>query len=130
MNNYQIGDFTTRLKNACLARRKKVVFSYSKINKAIGNILVREGFLEGIQEEVENEIKSLVGKIAYRKRKPVLTDIVLVSKPSLRIYESAKNVKQRRLSQGIEVFTTNAGLLTGKEAKKQGIGGELLFRIW
>ncbi len=127
---YQIGDFIIRLKNACMARRKSVIFSYSKINKAIGDILVKERFLESITEEIEDGKKTLVGNIRYEKRKPALIDVVIVSKPSLRIYTSAKNVGKKNKGFGIDVLSTSVGILTGKEAKKKQVGGELLFTIW
>lgn len=123
-------DFIARLKNAYLARRRTVVFSYSKINVAAGKILVKNGFIEDIKEELQGDKKILVSKLRYEKRKPVVTDVVLVSKPSLRIYRSVKQILRQKKSLGIEVFSTNIGILTGKEAKKQGVGGELLFRIW
>lgn len=123
-------DFTSRLKNAYLARRRTVVFLYSKINKAAGEILVKNGFIKDIKEELQGDKKILVAHLRYEKRKPVVTDVVLVSKSSLRIYRSAKQVVGQKKSLGIEVFSTNIGILTGKEAKKQGVGGELLFRIW
>lgn len=128
--NYQVGDFIIRLKNACLARRRTVELPYSKLNKSVGEILVKNGFLGSIAEEEQDGKKVLIGTIRYEKRKPMVTDVHLVSKPSLRIYAKAKNVEKKKGRLGIEVISTSAGVMTGKEARKQGVGGELLFRIW
>lgn len=123
-------DFVIRVKNAALARRKEVILPYSKINKAVGGILVKAGFLETLKEEGKGK-KVLVAKIRYQKSKPVLIDVCLISKPSLRIYANAKHVKMGKdMSRGIEIISTSQGVMTGGEAKKLGIGGEVLFRIW
>lgn len=129
--NYQVGDFVIRIKNAALANRKSVVLPYSKVNKEVGAALVREHFLENVAEEVQENKKVLVAKIKYSKRKPVLTDVSIVSKPSLRVY--AKSTTMNKFVRGREqtlILSTSQGVLTGQEAKKKGIGGELLFRIW
>ncbi len=130
--SYQLGDFIIRLKNACMARRRTVVFPYSKINIAIGQLLTKEGFLESIiEEEIENR-KVLVGQIKYNRRKPVLVDVSIISKPSLRVYAKAKGGAKRRsgMVAGLEILSTNQGILSAKEAKKRGVGGESLFRVW
>lgn len=128
---YRLGDFIIRLKNASLARRRIVVFPYSKINKAISDILVKEGFLKSIAEETEGGKKTLVGQIQYQHRKPVFVDVALVSKPSLRIYTKGNSVATRkRKGFRIEIISTSQGVMTSRAAQKIGIGGELLFQIW
>ncbi len=120
-----------RLKNSCMARRKTVVFPYSKMNKAVANIMVKEGFLQSVEEVNTDGKKEILGNIKYERRKPVLVDVSIVSKPSLRVYEKGKNLQsKKRRSQGVEVVSTSQGIMTGGAAKKKGIGGELLFRIW
>lgn len=131
MNSYHVSDFVIRLKNASLANRKTVVFPYTRINKEISNILVKHNFLENIKEDKKDDKKILSAKIAYNQRKPVFTDVLIISKPSLRVY-SKKSMLLRaiRVGMGISVLSTSKGLMTEEEAAKQGIGGELLFRIW
>ncbi len=129
--NYQTGDFLIRIKNACLAKRRTVVAPYSRVKKAIADILVKEHFLKDIKEEVTDGKKMLVATITYEKRKPFFTDVLLVSKPSLRVYEKSKHIqKTPKRGTGIEIISTNQGIMTGIEAKKKKIGGELLFKIW
>ena len=127
--NYQVGDFIIRIKNASLAKRRTVAVTYSKVNKALANILVREGFLKDVKQEVEKERKVLLVTIAYENRKPVLTEVLIVSKPSLRVYEDIKSIKKGHRGLGIAILSTSQGITTTKEARKKGIGGELLFKV-
>lgn len=129
--NYHVSDFIIRIKNAALANRKNVEAPYTKINKEIGNILVKNNFLENIKEEEKDGKKVLIAKITYDERKPMLTDVLVISKPSLRVYRKANSFpKVARLGMGISILSTSKGIMTEKEAKKKGVGGELLFRIW
>ncbi len=129
--NYPIADFVNRIKNASLARRREVMIPNYRINKVIGKLLVKEGFLSDIKEEKLKDRKVLVLTLRYKKRSPVLIDAVIVSKPSLRIYTTAKTIPliQRKGKYTI-VLSTNKGITTAKEAYKKGIGGEVLFKIW
>ncbi len=128
---YRISDLIIRIKNATRAKRKEVVLDDLKINKAICKVLVREGFLEGFESQVKDGKKVLIAKIKYEKRDPVLTDVLVVSKPSLRRYARALDIPgiQRRGRHTI-ILSTNKGIMTGQEALKKNIGGEVLFRIW
>ncbi len=129
--NHPVSDFLIRIKNAAMARRHEVVIPYSNINKEIGRVLRNEGFLKDIKEIMNGEKKTLMATIAYEKRNPVLSDIKIVSKPSLRIYKSKKTISDiERRGRHLVVLTTNQGVMTGKEARKKGIGGEILFEIW
>ena len=129
--NYRVSDLIIRIKNATRAKRKRVVLDNLKINKAILKVLVSEGFLEGFEQEVIEGRKMLVAIIKYEKRDSVLTDVLVVSKPSLRIYATAKEIPdiQRRGRHTI-ILSTNKGIMTGREAMKKNMGGEILFRIW
>lgn len=128
---YNVSDFITRIKNAALSRRKSVILPYSNINKEIGKVLTSKHFLEEIKEETKNNKKILVAKIAYSRRLPVLIDVKVVSKPSLRVYVKKNNIG-RLAKRGLHtlILSTSKGVMTDKEAKKKGIGGELLFKIW
>ena len=129
--NYRVSDLIIRIKNATRAKRKRVVLDNLKINKAILKVLVSEGFLEGFEQEVIEGRKMLVAIIKYEKRDSVLTDVLVVSKPSLRKYATAKEIPdiQRRGRHTI-ILSTNKGIMTGREAMKKNMGGEILFRIW
>lgn len=128
---YKIADFVIGIKNAAKARRREVILPYSKINKEIGQVLVREKFLEYIKEEVRDNKKILFARVGYYRRSPMLTDVSIVSKPSLRVYTSAGDInKIGKRGLNTAVLSTSKGVMTGKEARKLGIGGELLFKIW
>lgn len=128
--NYQIADFIARIKNAALAHRKKVVLPYSKITKAIGDILVKEQVLTECKEEIVDEKKMLQAIIRYEKRVPVFTDIMVVSKPSLHVYTKAKTLpKSFQRGRGVVIVSTSQGVMTASEAAKKGVGGELLLTI-
>lgn len=129
--NYTVGNVIIQIKNAVLARRRKVTLPYAKITKNLVALLVKEGFLKKVTEEVVNNKKTLVVEIAQNKRTPVFTDVRIISKPSLRFYANvAKLQSQEKRGIGRIIVSTNNGLMTGKEALKKGLGGELLFEIW
>lgn len=129
--NYKVSDLLIRIKNASLAKRRTVVVPYSKIAKEISSVLLKRNFLQEVKEEMEDRKKVLALRIRYEKRRPVFTDVSIVSKPSLRVYEKAKSIsKRKQKGQVIAILSTNQGILTGEEAQKKGVGGELLFEIW
>lgn len=127
--NYSIGDFVIQIKNASLARRREVTVPFSGLTNAVGKVLKKEGFLEGIQEEVVDGKKVLIAKLRYVQRKPTVTGVKVISKPSLRSYIGAKDVGKKR-SSAVKIVSTNVGIITGKEANTRKVGGELLFEIW
>ena len=129
--NYRISDFIIRIKNASNARRKKVTIPYKKELKEIGNVLVKAGFLESIKEEKTDDEKVLEAVIKYDKRVPVISDVTVISKPSLRVYTDYKNIKniQKRGMTTI-ILSTSQGIMLGHDALKKNIGGEVLFKIW
>ncbi len=129
--DHSVSDFLIRIKNASLARRREVILPYSNINKAIGKVLKSEGYLEEIKEGKEGSKKTLHATIAYEKRIPVMSNVVVISKPSLRVYKTSKTIKDIEIrGRHKVVMSTSQGVLTGKYAKKKGSGGEILFEIW
>lgn len=128
--NYAIGDFIIQIKNAALARKKELYMPFSKAKKAVGKVLVKEGFLEDVKEEEVEGKKALYLKLRYLRRRPTVTDIKLVSKPSLRVYIGVDEIGKEQGRAMIAILSTNMGLMTGKEAIKKKVGGELLFKIW
>lgn len=129
--NYKVSDFVIRLKNAAMAKRREVVLPYSRLNHDIGKVLIKKRFLDDLKEDVVNEKKVLVVKINYENRSPVLTNVSIISKPSLRVYIGVSDIakiERKRLST--VVISTSKGIMSGEEARKEGIGGEALFEIW
>ncbi len=126
-----VSDFIIRIKNAAMANRRELTLPFSKINKNVGKLLVKEGFLEDLKEEKEKDRKFLRAVLKYERRIPSFSNVLVVSKPSLRVYKSAKSIEgiQRRGRHTV-VLSTSLGIMTGKEAQKKGVGGEILFEIW
>jgi len=130
MNNYQIGDFVIRIKNASLAKRRKVIMPYSKIVEEIGKVLVKRGFLEGIKEKTAGDKKVLEAVVRFDRRVSRISDVKIVSKPSLRVYSLAKDIPEMEKGALTVVMSTSKGVMVGKDAYKKHIGGEVLFKIW
>jgi len=129
--NYRISDLIIRIKNAVKANRREVALDNLKINKAICKVLVSEGFLENFEVGAKEEKKVIIAKIKYDKRVANFTDVLVVSKPSLRKYATAKEIPGiQRKGRHTIVLSTNKGIMTGREALKRNMGGEILFRIW
>jgi small subunit ribosomal protein S8 len=129
--NHRVSDLIIRIKNAIRANRREVVFDNLKINKAICKVLVTEGFLENFEVATKDDKKVLIAKIKFEKRVPNFTDVLVVSKPSLRKYASASEIPGiQRKGRHTIILSTNKGIMTGKEAIKRNMGGEILFRIW
>ncbi len=128
--NYVIGDFVIQLKNAALAHRKAVIAPYANLSKAVAQVLKKEGFVDGITEETVDGKRMLSVVLRYQRRKPAITDIDLVSKPSLRTYVGSSEIASKQGRAATAVLSTNVGILTGNDAIKKGVGGELLFKIW
>lgn len=129
--NHTISDFIIRIKNAARARRKTVILPYSGLTKDVADVLVKEGFLDTVKEQQEENKRSLVATITYEKLMPRFTDVVILSKPSLRKYARKTDAASLRgKGLGVTVVSTSQGVMTGKEAFQKGVGGELLFKIW
>lgn len=125
MVNYPVGDFLIRIKNAARADKKEVVTSFSNKIMAVASALKKLGYLN----EVEKKEGVLSASLAYKKKEPVLLDLKLVSRPGLRTY---MNVDELGSVRGPFIFllSTPAGILSGKEAIKKGVGGEVIAKIW
>jgi small subunit ribosomal protein S8 len=127
--NYQVGDFILRIKNAYGARRKQVSMQYSNINKAVAAALVKEGFLAKVEQNEVDGHKRILVSLRYENRKPVLREVRLISKPSLRVYVGADELKLDKDRIMTSILSTSTGVMSGKEAIKKGVGGELLFKV-
>lgn len=129
--NHRVSDLIIRIKNASLSKRKEVIIDDLNINKAICKVLVRAGFLENVESAEMDAKKVLVAKIRYDKREPVLNDVLVISKPSLRIYATSREIPSiQRRGKITLVLSTNKGIMTGTDAIKKKLGGEVLFKIW
>ncbi|MDC1068068.1 30S ribosomal protein S8 [Candidatus Kapabacteria bacterium] len=126
----QIGDFITRIRNAGAATHKYVEAPKSKIKVAIAEILKDQGYIEDfevINEGIQGRIKI---SLKYYQRRPVIKQIQRVSTPGRRIYNSADSFSRVKNGLGIAIVSTSRGLMTVKDAEKDGIGGEVICTVW
>lgn len=124
--NYLISDMLIRIKNASLSGRKEISVPYSKMSYKFSEILAKYGFIS----KVEGDKKEILIKLKFIKRKPALANLKIISKPGLRVYVSKKKIPRVLGGLGKAIISTSKGLMTGEEAKKQGLGGELICKIW
>jgi len=131
-----IADMLARINNAIKARKSEVYIPNSKIKEKIAEILKREGYIEDFTISEENKRGNqgtLIIKLKYlgpRNTKPVIQGLRRVSKPGLRKYTDVKNIPYVRKGLGIAILSTNKGILTDSEARKERVGGEVLCYIW
>jgi small subunit ribosomal protein S8 len=129
-----IADMLTRIRNALAVGHLSVRLPSSKIKVAIVTILKDEGFLEDYYVTDERPQPQLVIKLKYvgerRERRPVLTGLKRVSKPGRRIYTRASEIPWVRSGMGIAILSTPKGVLTGQQARRLGVGGEVLCYVW
>ena len=127
-----IADMFTRIRNGGAARKGVVDMPWSRHKEAIAKALVSEGYLESAAE-VPEEGSGRTLRIALRyddRRRPVILGIKRVSRPSLRVYVGSTEIPAIRKGLGVNVLSTPKGVLVDREARKQGVGGELLCTVW
>ena len=127
-----IADMLTRIRNANSARHNTVDIPSSKVKVAIASILVREGYVKSY-EIIENGIKKnmrITLKYGRTKNEKVIAGLKRISKPGLRVYVGSEDIPQVLGGMGCAIVSTNKGIITDKEARSLGIGGEILAFIW
>ena len=126
-----IADMLTRLRNANSAYHDTVGMPYSKIKSNIAAILQQEGYIAGWRVEEAEVGKSLVLTLKYgNARERSIAGIKRVSKPGLRVYAKKDNLPRVLGGLGVAIISTSGGLMTDKQAKKSGVGGEVLAYVW
>lgn len=121
-----VGDLLTRIRNASRSRKREVTAPYSKLKYAVSQVLLKEGYLDAAKKQGGD----LLIAIAYKRRQPVLTGVRNVSRPGLRIYKNVKDIKAPLGGAGVVIISTSKGVLSGREARKQNLGGEILGEVW
>ncbi len=126
----RIADMLITIKNAGIAGHETVTVPYSKLKHSIAAVLEKEGFVKGVAKKTKKNHPVLEIGIEYKNSKPRIHDLVRVSKPSRRLYYGVKDIRPVKNGHGLLVLSTPKGILTDKEAKKELVGGEALFKIW
>ncbi|NIV31169.1 MAG: 30S ribosomal protein S8 [Anaerolineae bacterium] len=129
-----IADMLARVRNALMVGHSSVRVPTSKIKVAIAKILKDEGFIRDYYVTQEHPQPQLVMKLKYvgerRERHPVITGLQRVSKPGRRVYTRASEIPWVRSGMGVAVLSTPKGVLTGQQARRLGVGGEVLCYVW
>jgi small subunit ribosomal protein S8 len=129
--NDPIADMLTRIRNAGMARRTETTMPSSKVLIAIAKILQQEGFIRGWSVEDTTPAKTLTIYLKYgNDRKHAIRHIQRVSKPGLRVYAGKDEIPRVRNGLGIAVVSTPQGVLAGHEARRRGIGGEVICTVY
>ena len=129
--NDPIADMLTRIRNAQVARHEQVLMPASNMKKAIAKILLDEGYIksvdyidDGLQGQIKITIKYAQGK------QPVIKGLKRISKPGLRVYAKSDEIPKVLGGLGIAIVSTSKGVMSDREARKTGIGGEVLAYVW
>ena len=126
-----IADMLTRIRNANQMRYKEVEVPTSKMKLEIARILKEEGFVVDFKVKKNNVQNIIVLSLKYSEKKErVITGLKRISKPGLRVYAQAEEVPTVLSGLGIAIVSTSKGVMTGKDAKKQSLGGEVLAYVW
>jgi len=158
--SHNISDFVIRIKNAIRAKHSYVKIQNTKLNRSISSILYSEGFIDGISFTTSNGLvpfentnayastkinlaytrgntdvqpracKYIVLYLRYAGKRNAITEMKVMSKPSVRMYSSAKQIPKILGGLGAVILTTSKGIMSDKKARSLNIGGELLFSIW
>ena len=127
-----IADMLTRIRNANTAKHDTVDIPSSKIKVAIANILVDEGYIEKYELVEEGNFKTIRVSMKYTgtKKDRIITGIKRISRPGLRLYAGKEDIPSVLGGLGIAILSTNKGIITDKQARKEAVGGEVLAFVW
>ena len=130
MVNDSIADMLTRIRNAQTAKHETVTVETSIMKKSIAQILLDEGYISAFEEVDAGKNKNLVIGLKYVNKSKVITGLKRISKPGRRIYAGCEDLPKVLGGLGIVIVSTSKGVMTDREARKLGIGGEVLAYVW
>lgn len=125
-----ISQMIITIKNGSLVGKETVLVPYSKLKNAIALCLQKEGFISSVAKKNKKGQPFLELGLIYTDSKPKIQDVKRISKPSKRVYYGVKEIHTVKNGSGLIVFSTPKGILGGKEARKEQVGGEALFKVW
>ena len=125
-----IADFLTRLRNSAAAKKVETNAPYSKVKVEIARILKQEGYISNYEVNTEGVFPELRITNKFVNRVPAIAGLKRVSRPGLRRYVGSQEIPRVLGGLGISILSTPRGVITGREAKKQNVGGELLAYVW
>lgn len=125
-----IADMLIAIKNAGNAGKATAIVPFSSIKEAIASVLFQSGYIASYAKKGKKVQKTLELGVAFDGKKARVLDVRRMSKPSRRMYMKAAEIKPIRNGYGLLVLSTPKGIMTGDEARKAQVGGEVLFKIW
>jgi small subunit ribosomal protein S8 len=131
-NHDPISDMLTRIRNASEKRHESTRIPASKMSRSIASVLQQEGFIANVSEEGEGIARQLVLELKYsgKHRQPTIRRVQRVSKPGLRIYKNTRQLPKVLGGLGVAIISTSRGVMSDRDARKQGVGGEVLCYIY
>ncbi|MBE9115794.1 30S ribosomal protein S8 [Lusitaniella coriacea LEGE 07157] len=130
--NDTISDMLTRIRNAGAVRHATTNIPATKMTRNIARVLKQEGFIADYEEVGEGVKKQLTVSLKYtgKNRQPLIRKLKRVSKPGLRVYKNSKELPRVLGGIGVAIISTSSGIMTDREARQRGIGGEVLCYVW
>ena len=126
-----IADMLTRIRNALTARHDFTDMPVSRLKLALAEVLKKEGYIKDFELKSEGSHRNLRVHLAYAGgREPVIMGLQRVSKPGLRVYTERREIPRVYGGLGVAILSTPEGVMTGKEARRRGVGGEVLCYVW
>jgi small subunit ribosomal protein S8 len=126
-----VADFLTRIRNSIRARHQKLDVPASKLKAEIARILKEEGYIANYKPTEENGQKVLRVYLKYGlNNEAVIRDLQRVSRPGCRVYLGRDEIRRVQGGLGISIMTTPKGVMTGRQARREGVGGEILCEVW
>lgn len=128
-NTDPIANMLVQIRNAQASSKEEITIAHSKLKEAILKILKEKGKIASVKTLIQKKRKYLVIKLAYQDKKPAISEVIRISKPGLRIYARGRSIPYSKTGQGVVILTTSQGILSSDQARKAGIGGEVICEI-
>ena len=125
-----VADFLARIRNAIRARHQKLDVPASKLKAEIARILKEEGYISNYKTQEEDGKPVLRVYLKYGGTEPAIRDLARISRPGCRVYVAHDEIKRVQGGLGISIMTTPKGVMTGRQARREGVGGEVLCEVW
>jgi len=128
--NDPVADMLTRLRNAAGASKRDILLPYSKLKSDIARVLKDEGYIEDFELDSEGKHPQLKIRCKYVDRSPAIVGLKRVSRPGIRRYVGSQEIPLVLRGMGIAILSTSSGVMSGREARRKKVGGELLAYVW
>lgn len=125
-----VADLLTRLRNAASASKRDIELPYSRLKADIARVLKREGYIEDFELDSTQRHPQLKIRCKYVNRVPAIAGLKRVSRPGIRRYVGSQEIPRVLRGMGIAILSTSSGVMSGREARRRNVGGELLAYVW